>query len=137
MNTRSVRIWLRVLKVTTFCASTGVVSGVFLLGATVIPYVQNAWWEALRVTLYVLSWLPTVLFVVFWLLYLYGPTFVLSLAGVLVGVRIGTSGRAVLRWAVASCLCHLALLINTLVHDSISHGSVVRFAILLVYPHFR
>lgn|GEM_PF-4829736 len=126
-----------ILKVATFCAATGVVSGVFLLGMKVIPYDQNVRWEALRVTFYVLSWLPTVFFVTFWLLHLYGPTFVLSLAGVLVGVRLGTSGQAVLRWAVASCLCHLALLINTPVHDSISHGSVVRLAILLVYPHAR
>ncbi len=135
MSERAVRIWLGVLKATTFCAGTGVVSGVLLLCMESIPYGWGIRWEALRVTLYVLSWLPMVLFLIFWLFHFYGPTFVLSLIGILVGMRKGTSGRVILRWAFISLLCHLTLLVNTAVYDNMSHGSVLRFMRLLVYPH--
>ena len=137
MNAHSERTWLRILKVTTFCAATGVVSGITLLGMNFTPDEQNGWWAMLRALLYALWWLPTVLFATFWLLHIYGLTFVLSLVGILVEVRMGTSGRVVLRWAVVSCLCHLALLINAPLYEGISHGSVVRFAILLLCPSMR
>ncbi|GIV17031.1 MAG: hypothetical protein KatS3mg022_2466 [Armatimonadota bacterium] len=85
---KSERTWLYILKVTTFCAATGVVSGITMLGMGFTP----AEWDMLRAVVLALWWLPTALFVIFWLLHLYGPTFVLSLAGILVGVRMGTSG---------------------------------------------
>lgn len=133
----SLKRWILVVKICTLCAAVGVASGILVGGMCLIPYHHSDWLEGLRGFLYLLSWLPTMVFFWLWVMRVYGVTFVLSLAGIVVGV-IARPDYMLLRWSIGALVCHVVLVVvNAYIYLNLSEGSVLHFARQIVWPSRR